>query len=781
MWRFTLNKQYPSALSILFLFICSVLPSYAQGAKQGEITLTVQAYATGSSSSSTHNQSGEGDSFSSENIVQWTSGTISFKGAYYFDPLTLDLIRCETGVSGSGSGGTVDTKHTAKATREIDAPQQARTQTNIQKWSSIIKDTNKKRCAPSSISIDFDKGTCEIPSGILSFVPGSEEMPSTMVNRATDTFDKEVSYSTSDLTGLLTGCPVCAVPGMAVMSPATMKNLKGTFRPGAKSFSVSGNVSYSLPPREAQEEPKQGNTSDKESKSESMTGDVSLHWTLSYHRESDLELVITPVPGYPTWLPIPGKDENTLGPKPLGFTAELRNKKSPDKPVIETAWFRLELDDTTREPGICMNAPSSNPAKSFDLRILSQGDDEFVKSDPNGQWAETKKGLRNCGAAIACFDGGAYGRLRITAYTEDGQTVVGHLKGEEDVTEITIPMDKDNDHIADEWEKKVGFEDQSPADDTDEQPDGDLNLGDGLTFFEEYRGFLEDSKHIRTDPRKKDLFVRNTLQGEVVNGIRWMSAVTGLDVHYKLKASELGDDRVINKNHGNAPHVVDQHGIKIVQGTDPTTSMAVGGPGTPKSITQVEIATSLMDWKPGTGSAKNTITNYVARITAHELLHCCNVWHHGDIDIGKVLWKSVSDPMGWRITEYTDFTAAADGSFTTVAPGEGVNVFRENGNQIEPDQDMLKKGFIPGWLADKKGQHSGVEDCLMRYDCAGAYKSSIGGCRYLAQGDEVPGMFLCDDKAGTGVNKTGRSPEPRHGDSEKGKCKDQICVNDLYY
>lgn len=74
---------------------------------------------------------------------------------------------------------------------------------------------------------------------------------------------------------------------------------------------------------------------------------------------------------------------------------------------------------------------------------------------------------------------------------------------------FVFPADSDNDGLPDWWERLSCVTDATCL-----NPNGDTELlgtnpaqGDGLANFDEYRGFIVNGAPIRTDPKKKDLFV----------------------------------------------------------------------------------------------------------------------------------------------------------------------------------------------------------------------------------------------------------------------------------
>ena len=94
---------------------------------------------------------------------------------------------------------------------------------------------------------------------------------------------------------------------------------------------------------------------------------------------------------------------------------------------------------------------------------------------------------------------------------------------------ITIPLDDDEDHIADYWEEEWSIS-QEPGDaDNDDMPAGigrDSAKGDGFTNYEEYRGFQVMGQWTETSPVFKDLFILD----EAYHGIGYFDKLQ-LQVH----------------------------------------------------------------------------------------------------------------------------------------------------------------------------------------------------------------------------------------------------------
>ena len=92
--------------------------------------------------------------------------------------------------------------------------------------------------------------------------------------------------------------------------------------------------------------------------------------------------------------------------------------------------------------------------------------------------------------------------------------------------------------------------------------------------------------------------------------------------------------------------------------------------------------------------------------------------------------------------------------------------------------------FLCSPVGEPHGEHSGDQDCLMRYYFAEFYPVQGKDDAYylVTPGTERIGMEICHSRAGTGINapKPPNLPQSRYGDAagDAGKCFEQICPND---
>ncbi len=555
----------------------------------------------------------------------------------------------------------------------------------------------------------------------------------------------------------------------------------------------------------------------------------------------DLEVEVT-IADYAEWRPRgsiadPAKPGNTLVAR-----AVLKTKSGTTKTLPAVKAFRFQLMDTTREPGVCLNWPLGAKDEDYDLRLAaaSTGGDvsdrdqkltiSSVPTDPAGQpFGE---------ATVECFDFGAKAELRVICELEDGRELIGLMKDEGGAQDfIRLPKMKGPDWIAEVWRKKKKVE-TLPANHDEEKVEGQKHNGDGFTLYEEYRGWAVNGKHVEGDPEKKDFFVLNLFgaKADAQNGIDLFEGLSQLRVHSKLKRSEMSQTaRLMNGNHRDAPHRVDQHGVWVKtftraglgdNGADtPMTKAGVAGrPGITKGVGILARgdAGSVFN-KPYNLPARDVIMAY-DRAIAHELLHSVGVEHHGVGDYGSDLYfvppnhrnnmlgkpyfsssilggqpVSVLTEAGhdFAAKEYVRFaemlnylrTVLGDQLLTEarafVVPGRNHPAFADTPeNKAEADLVDLAAAYsmLTGRVGVLHGEHSGNQDCVMRYYFAKFYEAmGSKNTRYLVTPDtERIGIDVCHSGAGTGINAPGHKPQSRYGNAAggEGDCFSQICPND---
>jgi len=265
----------------------------------------------------------------------------------------------------------------------------------------------------------------------------------------------------------------------------------------------------------------------------SADGTVTQRYKVTLTGETPQEEVEVTVEadGYDKWIPEgnldqPGEAGNRLR---LKFDAH----KTGDPAMKRKVNLDVTLVDVSKEKGVCLNYPAEGGRIGNGLRILKKENDEEEWDVKEPDRATTKEPVESVTLAVTAHDFGAYGKLQIVAKDEGGNNVKVRVQNEEKST-LIIPKDENSNHIADEWELKwAGGLRGQESDDKDDQPEGKPgHNGDGLTRYEEYRGFkisggpettdgvglpteLIKGKHVRTDPRVKDLFVCDRTSGKI--------------------------------------------------------------------------------------------------------------------------------------------------------------------------------------------------------------------------------------------------------------------------
>ncbi|MBI5462977.1 MAG: hypothetical protein HY941_12400 [Gammaproteobacteria bacterium] len=553
----------------------------------------------------------------------------------------------------------------------------------------------------------------------------------------------------------------------------------------------------------------------------------------------DAEVEVT-IDGYATWRPLGSVEKPAEAGNHLLARATLVPKGGQTQDLPEVKRFRFALLDTSREPGVAMNWPLGANDTDYDLRLTAAPAFTGTVSD-NGQQIDVEQtqgdeqGRPFALAQIDSYDFGGRSSLSVVCTLADGREIVGVMKsegGEQDL--VRLPKMKGPDWIAESWrnDKKV----EKPADDDDEKVEGQQYNGDGYTLYEEYRGFVVAGKRIEGDPEKKDFFVLNLIGADATPGIELFEELSQLRVHAKLRRSEMSQTtRLMNGNHRDAPHRVDQHGVWVKtftraglgdDGADtPMTKRGVAGrPGITKGVGILarDNADSAFN-KPFNLPAQDVIFQY-DRAIAHELLHSVGVEHHGNGDYSQIVgyvsprnfYNRVGRPYfstaldkppiplldeaGHDVaTQYYEAYVALrkilDAGFRDDYITEGRHVLDtrkgykldfktpEQYADIQIEMHIFLFLHLQGTVGVEHGAHSGHQDCVMRYSFAKFYekKNSADKSLYMVTpGSERIGMQICRAPLGTGINAADHQPQSRYGNAAagEGNCFAQICPND---
>jgi hypothetical protein len=509
-----------------------------------------------------------------------------------------------------------------------------------------------------------------------------------------------------------------------------------------------------------------------------------------------------------------------LSPVPLAWLPESGNKVklnstlcvSDKKEEWETApqhFARIhffELTPVSNEKGICMNAPLlQNANECRDLKLSNDTvsheayDSLPIKTCPDNSnyFVKARSSIIEHDYAINVFseDYGGYGYL--TSYADirslqpETKTIKkanyssiplqkgeakhpgsfvgksGNRDGNFDFADnrVSIPQDLDKNNIADNgWTtgKQKIIDDPAFAITDDENiPVGDNYPGDGLTNYEEYRGFMtlkavepkagetgivSEPVHIRSNYQQKTLFIY----------CEPFELDIGLFEHIsKLETYKLGQGHFIqpdkidvkgegisksgvwlNFNFTQAENVVKQYGLFLKDYLEEKKGSKLMGKAFNISQKEKErTRPSPPNWEFQIRIYSTAITTFCAdkklneaekkkQVIAHELFHGCNVCHHGE------------------------------------APGEST------------DFDLPRYG----------GLRSGDVNCVMRYD------NMTDGKKFPANAPVLPektGDILCSSWAGTGYNKpdtnfvTEKITQKGMGDAalNRGACDLQIRIS----
>lgn len=522
---------------------------------------------------------------------------------------------------------------------------------------------------------------------------------------------------------------------------------------------------------------------------------LKLTWTLvPWEARKGPEVVVEPDIDYAEWLPKGDLNQ----PKEPGnkLTVYVRVHKKGDPSTPDKAKISFSLPYVSEEKGVCMNWPKEGAVvqKGLQLRQEDQTEPKERLLVRDNAHAETPGEVQDVVLVVGSYDFGAWGTLRVTG-VKQGKELQVKVRGKAS-PDLDIPLDEDSNRIADHWRHDQTY--GQPGDADEEQTPGNDHLGDGLTLFEEYRGFVVKGAHEQAEPGKRDLFICDNTSGKKAGpGIDLFEKASKLKV-WRIDANEFNTDRVVNFIHVEGPHHVDQHGILIQdaasdQANDPETISSLDGDGDkpfgpPRLTKYIQIPTH-GDYITGDGPID----------VAHELGHAVGLQHHGDGATFPEFWFWEQDAEGnWQLYE-RDVEIEPDGGLQQKGAPRPIQVFYEPAKgssatkPVEPGMDFTglpgfpnRSGTKHGWLLQlytQGGEWSGDEECFMRYEDKQAFFQLNGAestHRYLvdAKQNRTRTKF-CTTKEGHYVNADDHNPFSRGGkEASRGECFKHIVIND---
>jgi hypothetical protein len=439
----------------------------------------------------------------------------------------------------------------------------------------------------------------------------------------------------------------------------------------------------------------------------------------------------------------------------------------------EARQITFSLKEVSKERGVCMNYPIKDkdnvtPASALESNenpdLFFHEDDkrmkdfyfdedetdgaaekkcptEILKAKDNPahehhfQKATTKKPVTEATVTVRCEDYGAFGILKVEAEDcenlkprERGAECQGLGEDEEEDKEVRIPRDDNGNNIADSaaQDKNKDGTKALPDKDEDDTPTGNGVEGDGLTNYEEYRGFIiggggkAKKEHIRTSITQKDLFIYIE-HSELSAHLSYFNQ-TGLKARilYDPDLYDGNTSRVINFNKTSATKA-EQHGLWLrKEGDDDARGVTYFSkkPYIPENCTRVAIMVQTIK--------DEGLANMLDRVVAHELGHAIGIEHHGD----------------------------GTGPNPSHHVCGGIDYYNRNGLETSGKINCVMRytGFANGWCHDTP-HHT-----------------------HPAENPSIVGNIYCNSDTGTGINNPGAGHF--RNDATKGDCQSQIRVKD---
>lgn len=277
----------------------------------------------------------------------------------------------------------------------------------------------------------------------------------------------------------------------------------------------------------------------------------------------------------PSFLPLGSPSDNPPTAHDFSYTCTIVPSTVP---ASAREWIEVWMDSRSARPGYCCNSTQQVQGYQHDYRFYLGRNPGFgnggemtgqklVKEDPG--ISETVK--------LTSRDYGGYGDMKAKVKIKGDWY---YARCARDLTRdfVRVPRDDNDNDISDEW----AYDSGNGQDDNDNNPGG-ANNGDGLERYEEYRGFLVQGTHVRTNPNNKDLFIYD----EDNLGFGYANDL-GFAMHNILSSEWSGTgSRKMNANEDN-----DQCGIWLYDGGWHDQAYGItSGWGTPNDVTNIRIFT----------------------------------------------------------------------------------------------------------------------------------------------------------------------------------------------
>ena len=311
-----------------------------------------------------------------------------------------------------------------------------------------------------------------------------------------------------------------------------------------------------------------------------------------------------------------------------------------------------------------------------------------------------------------------------TAFDRNQSWEVAVEEPDQEKRAVYVPSDYNKNQVSDGYPPDQGVF-MHADEDSESKPQGNGVNGDGLSAYEEYRGFIDiDKTHKRTSWTDKTLMIENSQR---MSTWRFQEA-SGLEI-IELE-TDGHESRIVNFNSGHA-NVVDQHGLILT--LDPSLEDDVAGRCVcdlerPKGAERVTVAPDSRD--------SDTV--------AHELGHAVGMAHHGN-----VAWP-----------EKESIRAMTSG-FRDLLPG-----------RVHSGPMLCGKALPANFRVGTKGdQGSGHAQCIMKYGHYHYVYEQAGG-DYDCMPNTTRKIFD-DSPQGTGPNGFNRTAD----NATNGNCLSQIWIS----